>query len=206
MAVKIMLTDWEIAKGIIEKNPRIQRQVYNDFSSIGFGFLRKLGADEVTAQEISHESIITLFFTMPKLNPDNGKISTYFMSICRNKYFSHIKKSSKTKLVEDNHHFQSLTSEDVEKQDEQWRMRILKEEILMLLAKEKETNLKEDCRAFLNYQYGDKMSLADIAKIFNYTEKYAKKKAKNSRDYLRKLIIKAVNNRPELKDGFDWIN
>lgn len=206
MAVKSMLTDWEIARGISENNPRVQRQVYKEYSSMGFGFLRKLGADAVTAQEISHESIITLFFTMPKLNPDNGKISTYFMSICRNKYFSHIKKSSKTKLVEDNHHFQSLTSQDVEAQDEQWKMRVLKEEILLLLAKEKETNLKEDCRKFLNYQYGDKMSLAAIAEEFNYTAKYAKKKAKNSRDYLRKLIIKAVKNRPELNDGFDWIN
>ena len=204
MPVKTMLTDWEISQGITENNPRIQRQVYQDFKRRGFAFLLNKGADEQTAEEVAHEAIKTLFFRMPELDLSKGKLSTYYLSICRNQYFSLRKKSSKTKLVEDNSHFHNLTSENVEEESEAWRMRILKEEILMILANEKETNLKEDCREFLNYQYGDRMSLAEIAKIFNYTEKYAKKKAKNSRDYLRKLIQKAIQNRPELFGDSSW--
>lgn len=205
MPVKTMLTDWEIAKGILDNNPRIQKQVYADFKRRGFSFLLSMGADEQTSEEIAHEAIKILFFEMNRLDLDKGKLSTYYLSICRNKYFSFRKKSSKTYLVEDSRPFQNLTAQDMEEQDEEWSMRVLREEILLLLGREKENTLKEDCREFLNYQYGERKSLAEIAEIFDYTEKYAKKKAKNSRDYLRKIIIKAIQNRPELSERFHWI-
>ncbi|RMG83635.1 MAG: sigma-70 family RNA polymerase sigma factor, partial [Bacteroidetes bacterium] len=211
MANKTTLSDEEIALGIIKGDKYIENMIYSEFKRLGFGYLVKRGAKEAVADEITHDALVILFQKMPQLyenirNGEQGKLSSYYISICKNKHSSVYKKSKKTILIEDDHYFQSLTAQDFEAEKDDEYFRTLREEVLLLLAREKETKLKEDCRDFLNYQYWDRMSLAEIAQIFNYTEKYAKKKAKNSRDYLRKIILKAIQNRPELRPLSEWIN
>ncbi|MGM9795515.1 MAG: RNA polymerase sigma factor [Candidatus Aphodosoma sp.] len=135
----------------------------------------RFGIDEDDCKDIFQESFIILYNNIQagKLDNMNASLSTYFMSICRNKALEFLRGSSKSVNVDSE---TSLSLMDGEVQSEKIEALLAldngdeiieaqKEELVRTIVKD----LPSPCNELLWGFYRDNLSMKSLAEMFNYS-------------------------------------
>lgn len=144
--------------------------------SKALAFLKnRFGIDEDDCKDIFQESFIVLYNNIQagKLDNMTASLSTYFMSICRNKALEMLRGSAKSVNVDSE---MSLTLMDGEVQSEKIEALLAldngdeaieaqKEELVRTIVK----NLPSPCNELLWGFYRDNLSMKSLAEMFNYS-------------------------------------
>lgn len=144
--------------------------------SKALAFLKnRFGIDEDDCKDIFQESFIVLYNNIQtgKLDNMTASLSTYFMSICRNKALEMLRGSAKSVNVESE---MSLTLMDGEVQSEKIEALLAldngdetieeqKEELVRTIVKD----LPSPCNELLWGFYRDNLSMKSLAEMFNYS-------------------------------------
>lgn len=144
--------------------------------SKALAFLKnRFGIDEDDCKDIFQESFIVLYNNIQagKLDNMTASLSTYFMSICRNKALEMLRDSAKSVNVESE---MSLTLMDGEVQSEKIEALLAldngdetieaqKEELVRTIVKD----LPSPCNELLWGFYRDNLSMKSLAEMFNYS-------------------------------------
>lgn len=144
--------------------------------SKALAFLKnRFGIDEDDCKDIFQESFIVLYNNIQagKLDNMTASLSTYFMSICRNKAIEMLRGSAKSVNVDSE---MSLSLMDGEVQSEKIEALLAldngdeaieaqKEELVRTIVK----NLPSPCNELLWGFYRDNLSMKSLAEMFNYS-------------------------------------
>lgn len=135
----------------------------------------RFGIDEDDCKDIFQESFIILYNNIQagKLDNMNASLSTYFLSICRNKALEFLRGSSKSVNVDSE---TSLSLMDGEVQSEKIEALLAldngdeiieaqKEELVRTIVKD----LPSPCNELLWGFYRDNLSMKSLAEMFNYS-------------------------------------
>ncbi|MGM9816176.1 MAG: RNA polymerase sigma factor [Lepagella sp.] len=162
------------------KNKTCDTTDLNRFATIQWhkvlAFLRnRFGIDEDDCKDIFQESFIALYNNIQagKLDQMTASLSTYFMSICRNKALELLRGSSKSVNIDNE---MSLSLMDGEVQHEKIEVLIAldnvdeaneveKEELVRTIVKD----LPSPCNELLWGFYRDNLSMKSLAEIYNYS-------------------------------------
>ena len=165
---------------MVNKNNIYDTTVLNRFASSqwskALAFLKnRFGIDEDDCKDIFQESFIVLYNNIQagKLDNMTASLSTYFMSICRNKALEMLRGSAKSVNVESE---MSLTLMDGEVQSEKIEALLAldngdetieaqKEELVRTIVKD----LPSPCNELLWGFYRDSLSMKSLAEMFNYS-------------------------------------
>lgn len=165
---------------MVNKNNIYDTTVLNRFASSQWSkvlaFLKnRFGIDEDDCKDIFQESFIVLYNNIQagKLDNMTASLSTYFMSICRNKALEMLRGSAKSVTVESE---MSLTLMDGEVQSEKIEALLAldngdeaieaqKEELVRTIVKD----LPSPCNELLWGFYRDNLSMKSLAEMFNYS-------------------------------------
>lgn len=164
---------------MVNKNNIYDIAVLNRFASSqwskALAFLKnRFGIDEDDCKDIFQESFIVLYNNIQagKLDNMTASLSTYFMSICRNKALEMLRGSAKSVNVDSE---MSLTLMDGEVQSEKIEALLAldngdetieaqKEELVRTIVKD----LPSPCNELLWGFYRDNLSMKSLAEMFNY--------------------------------------
>lgn len=162
----------------------------NRFASNQWGkvlaFLQnRFGIDEDDCKDIFQESFIILYNNIKtgKLDQMTASLSTYFMSICKNKALEHLRGSSRSLNVDSE---MSLTLMDGEIQSEKIEALLAldngdeaietqKEELVRTIVKD----LPSPCNELLWGFYRDNLSMRSLAEMLNYSSESVAKVTKH---------------------------
>lgn len=135
----------------------------------------RFGIDEDDCKDIFQESFIVLYNNIQagKLDNMTASLSTYFMSICRNKALEMLRGSAKSVNVDSE---MSLTLMDGEVQSEKIEallaldngdeaIEVQKEELVRTIVKD----LPSPCNELLWGFYRDNLSMKSLAEMFHYS-------------------------------------
>ncbi len=165
---------------MVNKNNIYDTTVLNRFASSqwskALAFLKnRFGIDEDDCKDIFQESFIVLYNNIQagKLDNMTASLSTYFMSICRNKALEMLRGSAKSVNVDSE---MSLTLMDGEVQSEKIEALLAldngdetieaqKEELVRTIVKD----LPSPCNELLWGFYRDNLSMKSLAEMFNYS-------------------------------------
>lgn len=165
---------------MINKNNIYDTSGLNRFASSqwdkALAFLKnRFGIDEDDCKDIFQESFIVLYNNIQagKLDNMTASLSTYFMSICRNKALEMLRGSAKSVNVDSE---MSLTLMDGEVQSEKIEALLAldngdeaieaqKEELVRTIVKD----LPSPCNELLWGFYRDNLSMKSLAEMFNYS-------------------------------------
>lgn len=145
----------------------------------------RFGISEDDCKDIFQESFIILFNNIQagKLNDMTASLSTYFMSICKNKALEHLRGSSKSVNVDEE---MSLSLMDGEVRTEKIEALLAldngdavieaqKEELVRSIVKD----LPSPCNELLWGFYRDNLSMRSLADMFNYSSESSVKVTKH---------------------------
>ena len=140
---------------------------------------------EDDCKDIFQEAFIVLYNNIQagKLDKMTASLSTYFMSICKNKALEHLRGSAKSMNVDSE---MSLTLMDGEIQNEKIEALLAldngdeaiesqKEELVRTIVKD----LPSPCNELLWGFYRDNLSMRSLAKMFNYSSESVAKVTKH---------------------------
>lgn len=165
---------------MVNKNNIYDTTVLNRFASSqwskALAFLKnRFGIDEDDCKDIFQESFIVLYNNIQagKLDNMTASLSTYFMSICRNKALEMLRGSAKSVNVDSEMY---LTLMDGEVQSEKIEALLAldngdetieaqKEELVRTIVKD----LPSPCNELLWGFYRDNLSMKSLAEMFNYS-------------------------------------
>lgn len=153
----------------------LNRFAYSQWSK-ALAFLKnRFGIDEDDCKDIFQESFIVLYNNIQagKLDNMTASLSTYFMSICRNKALEMLRGSAKSVNVDSE---MSLSLMDGEVQSEKIEALLAldngdeaieaqKEELVRTIVKD----LPSPCNELLWGFYRDNLSMKSLAEMFNYS-------------------------------------
>lgn len=145
----------------------------------------RFGIPEDDCKDIFQESFIVLYNNIQtgKLTEMTASLSTYFMSICRNKALEHLRGVSKSVHVEDELSL-SLMDEEIKSEkieallaldDGDSVIEAQKEELVRSIVK----NLPSPCNELLWGFYRDNLSMRSLADMFNYSSESSVKVTKH---------------------------
>ena len=153
----------------------LNRFASNQWSKVLAFLKNRFGIDEDDCKDIFQESFIVLYNNIQagKLDNMTASLSTYFMSICRNKALEMLRGSAKSVNVESE---MSLTLMDGEVQSEKIEALLAldngdetieaqKEELVRTIVKD----LPSPCNELLWGFYRDNLSMKSLAEMFNYS-------------------------------------
>lgn len=165
---------------MVNKNNIYDTSDLNRFASCqwskALAFLKnRFGIHEDDCKDIFQESFIVLYNNIQagKLDNMTASLSTYFMSICRNKALEMLRDSAKSVNIDSE---MSLTLIDGEVQSEKIEallaldngdeaIEVQKEELVRTIVKD----LKSPCNELLWGFYRDNLSMKSLAEMFNYS-------------------------------------
>lgn len=140
---------------------------------------------EDDCKDIFQESFIVLYNNIQtgKLTEMTASLSTYFMSICRNKALEHLRGSSKSVHVDDE---LSLSLMDCEIKSEKVEALLALDDGDSVIEAQKEVlvrsivkNLPSPCDELLWGFYRDNLSMRSLADMFNYSSESSVKVTKH---------------------------
>lgn len=191
---------------MVNKNNIYDTTVLNRFASSqwskALAFLKnRFGIDEDDCKDIFQESFIVLYNNIQagKLDNMTASLSTYFMSICRNKALEMLRGSAKSVNVDSE---MSLTLMDGEVQSEKIEALLAldngdetieaqKEELVRTIVKD----LPSPCNELLWGFYRDNLSMKSLAEMFNYSSEGVVKVTKHRCcEKFRARYIELCNN------------
>lgn len=153
----------------------LNRFASNQWSKVLAFLKNRFGIDEDDCKDIFQESFIVLYNNIQagKLDNMTASLSTYFMSICRNKALEMLRGSAKSVNVDSE---MSLTLMDGEVQSEKIEALLAldngdeaieaqKEELVRTIVKD----LPSPCNELLWGFYRDNLSMKSLAEMFNYS-------------------------------------
>lgn len=153
----------------------LNRFASNQWSKVLAFLKNRFGIDEDDCKDIFQESFIVLYNNIQagKLDNMTASLSTYFMSICRNKALEMLRGSAKSVNVDSE---MPLTLMDGEVQSEKIEALLAldngdeaieaqKEELVRTIVK----NLPSPCNELLWGFYRDNLSMKSLAEMFNYS-------------------------------------
>lgn len=153
----------------------LNRFASNQWSKVLAFLKNRFGIDEDDCKDIFQESFIVLYNNIQagKLDNMTASLSTYFMSICRNKALEMLRGSAKSVNVDSE---MSLTLIDGEVQSEKIEALLAldngdeaieaqKEELVRTIVKD----LPSPCNELLWGFYRDNLSMKSLAEMFNYS-------------------------------------
>ena len=173
----------ELLNGILRNDTIVLQYIYKNFySNINF-FIKKNNGDEEDANDIFQEAIIIIY---RKLKANDlildCTFDTYLYSICRFIWLKELeKRKTEQENIKDNHEFNDGIYDDSLQMifDKNERYRLYQKHFAIL---------GKDCQKILQL-YFEKVPLQTIANIMGFkSEKYAKKRKFNCKEYLIKSI------------------
>lgn len=164
-----------INKNNLHDTTDLNRFASGQWSKVLAFLKNRFGIDEDDSKDIFQESFIVLYNNIQagKLDNMTASLSTYFMSICRNKALEMLRGSAKSVNVDSE---MSLTLMDGEVQSEKIEALLAldngdeaieaqKEELVRTIVKD----LPSPCNKLLWGFYRDNLSMKSLAEMFNYS-------------------------------------
>lgn len=157
----------------------------SDFAQCASFILSNRGSRD-DAKDLFQEAIMVLISNLRKEDFQlKCATGTYLYSIVRNLWFKHwnSKGVKNTDFILDNpgYHFVPVAEDEMEE-------KTVLEEKHELIAELLKKEMKEDCRKVILAFYYEKKSMEQIAKLMDYTAKFAKVKKNRCMGYLRKMV------------------
>lgn len=136
-------------------------EIYKNYYSLVYAYIRKLCADENLAEEITQE---TFFKVLKSINSYRGdcKLSVWICQIAKNAYLTHLKKQNK---------FTNFPQEIVA--EESFEQAILNKDTAMQIHQILH-KLEEPYREVFYMRTFAELSFADIARVHSKTESWAR--------------------------------
>jgi RNA polymerase sigma factor (sigma-70 family) len=155
----------DLIKAIAENDESAFEFLYDEYYSIVSGFIKSKGGEEEDARDIFQEAIMSVWQNIKMGRyEDNGQFKSYFVQICKFKWYDQLKSASRNNTIELNEQITSEKAEIVEGQEDE------KMEKLLFWY----DRIQEPCKGLLRMFYFERKSFADIGKVLNITPESAK--------------------------------
>ncbi len=160
---KVFLTDVELLEGLAEGNRSAVAAIYRSYHSILIKWIVGRGGSEADAQDVFQEALIVLYEKSKSAEFClTCKLGTYLFAICKRLWYKKVERSTLFSA------FDADNDEDTDHYDEDIGHHIEKETQYEKLENAL-TELGEPCSSLLKAFYVDKLSMQEIAAVFNYT-------------------------------------
>ncbi|MCI4667863.1 MAG: sigma-70 family RNA polymerase sigma factor [Bacteroidia bacterium] len=174
------MTDQEIFEGIVQKDNRVFRYLYQEHRGKILNMVLKNNGNEEDALDIFQEGLLCLWTNIQSGKyqlQSQTKLSSYLFTICRNLWISKLRKLKPSLSIEN----QQLAEPVEEGNSEEEKYERLKQ------LEQTFKKLDEACRKMLSSFYYQKLSLKAIAENMGITEKSAKNNKYRCMKKLRSL-------------------
>jgi RNA polymerase sigma factor (sigma-70 family) len=172
-----------LVERIRNNDRKVLGELYMKYERLVFDQVRRLGGDNETAEDLLHEAIIVLW---QKITAGTfvleSKLSTFIVSVVKNKYLNRVRKNS----------FAALSESDQEREDgNPGILEDLIDQEMVNAVYSAMDKLHEVCRKILIMYYYEQRSLKEIARLLNFAnEKVAKSKKYQCKESLKLIIEK----------------
>lgn len=173
------LTDKEIFEGIVQKDNRVFRHLYQEQKGKILQMVLKNSGQEEDALDIFQEGMLCLWTNIQNGKfqlQSNTRISTYLYTLCRNLWISKLRKNKPQVALE------GLQVAEEDEQDEELEKFEQVRQLERVFQK-----LDEGCQKMLRLFYYQKESMKIIAQKMDITEKSAKNNKYRCMQKLRAL-------------------
>ncbi len=177
--VRYLQDEQTLIKAIAANEESAFAFLYDEYYAIVSGFIKSKGGQEEDARDIFQEAILSVWHNIKNERySDNGQFKTYFVQVCKFKWYDQLKSSSRKNTTQLN---EQLAFEKADDSNENEDERL--EKLLFWYDQ-----IKEPCKGLLKLFYFEKKSFAEISKILGVTQESAKNQKYRCIKKIKELI------------------